>query len=129
MSKELELIAGVGAMALLDALRKDEKNWTSERDWAIVTAREHFDHVVSVLAASGHTIVAHSEIREMIGPSREVDNCPKCGETVTWEKSAYDMRDNDDHRYSWVAYCEVCKLDLELTPDPNPPIAAAEEDQ
>ena len=82
-------------------------------------------HVVSVLAASGLTIVSNAQVREMIGPSREVDSCPKCSETVTWEQNGYDLRENDDHRYSWVAYCEACKLDLELIPDPNPPIAAA----
>lgn len=119
-----ELAVDIIACAVLEAGNRSVRGGLYDHEADAIAA-----HVVSVLAASGHTIVAHSEILEMIGPSREVDNCPKCGETVTWEKSAYDMRDNDDHRYSWVAYCEVCKLDLELTPDPNPPIAAAEEDQ
>lgn len=59
--------------------------------------------------------------------AEQVDNCPECTETVTWERNDYDFRDNDDHRYSWRAYCEECRLDLELIPEPNPPVAAAAE--
>ncbi|WP_143546560.1 hypothetical protein [Rhodococcus sp. 06-418-5] len=77
------------------------------------------------MAAHGHSIVSNAEIREMIGPSREVDDCPQCKETVAWERNDYDMRDNDDRRYSWRAYCETCNLDLELMPWPNPPVAGA----
>jgi endogenous inhibitor of DNA gyrase (YacG/DUF329 family) len=93
--------------------------------------REHWTKLahasVSKLTDAGYSIVSYSDIREMIGPSREVDSCPRCEETVAWEKNGYDLRDNDDDRYSWVAYCEACSLHLELTPFPNPPFAAAAE--
>ena len=98
--------------------------WCGEK---LATVEAHAAHVVSKLTDAGYSIVSHTEIREMIGPSREVDDCPQCNETVAWERNDYDLRDNDDHRYSWRAYCETCNLDLELMPSPNPPVAAAAE--
>lgn len=89
----------------------------------------HVAHQASAVTArlvqAGHTIVTNDLLRELVGPSREVDNCPSCDETVAWERSDYDLRDNDDDRYSWRAYCETCNLDLEMIPYPNPPLAAA----